>query len=116
MRYRWFIGGWSWLLMRITGGLLILYLGLHIYVLHFLAKGGEEFDRLMHTMQQPIFKLLEIGLLGVVIYHSLNGIRILVIDFGRGAWYHKKLFWLLMAIGIAIFLVGAIPMLQHMMS
>jgi len=100
--------------MRITGGLLILYLGLHIYVLHFLGKGGEEFDRLMVTMQQPIFKLLEVGLLGVVIYHSLNGIRILFIDFGRGALYHKKLFWFLMAIGAATFLVGAIPIFQHL--
>lgn len=116
MRYRWFTGGWSWLLMRVTGLLFILYLGLHIYVLHFLAKEGAAFDRLMRTMNQPIFKLLEIGLLGVVIYHSLNGIRILIIDFGRGAWYHKGLFWVLIAVGIVIFLAGAIPILSHLTS
>jgi len=115
MRYRWFTGGWSWLLMRVSGGLLIIYLGLHIYVLHFIGKGGDEFDRILRTVQHPIFKLLEIGLLGVVIYHSLNGIRILIIDFGRGALYHKKLFWILMLLGIAIFIVGTFPILEHLM-
>jgi len=114
MIYRWFTGGWSWLLMRISGGLLIFYLGLHIYVLHFLSEGSKEFDRLMLTMQHPIFKLLEIGLLGVVIYHSLNGVRILIIDFGRGAWYHKKLFWWFAAVGFAIFVAGTIPILGHL--
>jgi succinate dehydrogenase/fumarate reductase cytochrome b subunit len=45
-------------------------------------------------------------LLAFLIYHTLNGIRELVIDFGSGALYHKKLFWVMMVIGLVCFVAG----------
>ena len=43
-------------------------------------------------------------LLAFLIYHALNGVRELIIDFGNGALYHKKLFWATMIIGLAIYI------------
>jgi succinate dehydrogenase/fumarate reductase cytochrome b subunit len=45
-------------------------------------------------------------LLAFLIYHTLNGIRELIIDFGSGALYHKKLFWVMMVIGLVFFVAG----------
>jgi succinate dehydrogenase/fumarate reductase cytochrome b subunit len=49
-------------------------------------------------------------LLAFLIYHTLNGVRELIVDFGQGALYHKKLFWVMMAIGLALFIAGLIAL------
>ncbi len=77
MRYRWQLGFWAFLLMRISGVALIFYLMLHIYVLHHLLEGPAAFDELMKTVQSPLFKFFEVALLGAVLYHGLNGVRVL---------------------------------------
>ncbi len=112
MRYRWHLGYVAWLLNRATGIAITFYLVLHIWVIHHLAEGPQGFDRVMGFVQQPLFKLAEIGLLGVVLFHAMNGVRILVIEWGGGARIQKRLFWWVMAVGIALFLFGAWPILS----
>jgi succinate dehydrogenase / fumarate reductase cytochrome b subunit len=54
--------------------------------------------------------MLEIGLLGTVILHALNGIRLTLIDLGVGHGRQRQMFWLWsIGIGAVIFLAGAIP-------
>ena len=72
MRYRWQLGFWAFLLMRISGVALALYLAMHLYVLHNLLKGPETFDAVMKTVQNPVFKFFELVLLGGVLYHSIK--------------------------------------------
>lgn len=112
MRYKWQLGGISWVLHRITGIGISLYLFIHILVVSNLLKGPEAFNKEMEFVQQPIFVLGEIALLGAIIFHSLNGIRILIIDFGKGSLYQKKLFWAFMVAAIVIFIIGALPVLH----
>lgn len=112
MRYKWQVGGISWVLHRITGIGITLYLFIHILTVSNLLKGSEAFNRAMEFVQQPIFVLGEIALLGAIIYHSLNGIRILIIDFGKGSLYQKKLFWAFMVAAIILFIIGTLPVLH----
>jgi len=98
--------------MRISGVALIFYLILHIYVLHHLLEGPAAFDALMKTVQSPLFKLFEVALLGAVLYHALNGVRLLIIDFGSGAKNHQPWFWAMVSIGFLAFILGAIPILK----
>ncbi|MFC1888371.1 succinate dehydrogenase, cytochrome b556 subunit [Thermodesulfobacteriota bacterium] len=112
MMYRWHTGGIAWLLHRLSGIALAFYLVLHIWVIHSLSLGSERFDQTMDFLGSPVFKLLEIGLLGTIVYHALNGIRVLIIDFGNGAQYHKQLFWILVVgLGGLLTIAGAIPIL-----
>jgi len=111
MRYRWHLGYVAWILNRVTGIAITAYLAIHIWVIHHLTQGPEGFDKVMGFVQQPLFKLGEIGLLGIILYHAMNGIRILIVEWGRGALYQKKLFWWVMAIGVALFIFGAYPIL-----
>ncbi len=110
-RYRWHTGSVAWLLHRITGVLLSLYLLIHIWVVRTINQGPEGFNRVMATVQTPIFILFEVGLLGTVLYHSLNGIRLLLIDTGWGVRHQKGLFFLLAGIGAVLLGIGGLPIL-----
>jgi succinate dehydrogenase / fumarate reductase cytochrome b subunit len=106
LRYKWRTGMAAWALHRLSGLALIFYLTLHIWVTHNLGISQSKFNFWMDLLSSPIFKLLEIGLLGVVLYHALNGLRIILIDLGWGVKYHKAVFWGLVLIGGVAFLAG----------
>ncbi len=116
MRYKWRTGMWAWVLHRVTGLGITLFILEHIYTVSHLQQGRESFDNLMKLFGAPIFKLGELALLGIIIYHCLNGIRVFLIDFFGGANYHKPVFWVLVVVGLILFLVGAYPFVSPLMA
>ncbi|NWF54760.1 MAG: succinate dehydrogenase, cytochrome b556 subunit [Syntrophaceae bacterium] len=100
MRYKWQTGAMAWLFHRITGAAVGIYLLLHV-----LAQFGMKYDQkgLASISDLLTHKAVVVILLAFLIYHTLNGIRELIIDFGSGALYHKKLFWVMMGIGLVLF-------------
>ncbi|MCX5916700.1 MAG: hypothetical protein NTX30_08495, partial [Deltaproteobacteria bacterium] len=77
-------------------------------LLHILAQFGMKYDQkgLASISNFLTEKAVVVVLLAFLIYHTLNGIRGLIIDFGSGALYHKKLFWVMMVIGLVFFVAG----------
>ncbi|MBI5375950.1 MAG: succinate dehydrogenase, cytochrome b556 subunit [Candidatus Schekmanbacteria bacterium] len=116
MRYKWRTGMWAWVLHRVTGLGITYFILQHIWSVSHLQQGRESFDNLMKLYNLPIFKLGELGLLGILIYHSMNGIRVFLIDFYGGAKYHKQLFWVLTIIGAIMFLAGAYPFVNPLFA
>jgi succinate dehydrogenase / fumarate reductase cytochrome b subunit len=112
MHYKWKTGHWAFVLHRVSGVALSVYLIMHIYVVSSLYK-PENFDKVMAFLNTPLFKLAEIGLLGAVIYHALNGVRVFMIDYMNATRKHATIFWVLAAFGLVIFLAGAYPFLHH---
>lgn len=108
------LGTTAFYLQRVTGVLLLGYLLIHVHTIHMISDGPVAFDRALEMFKNPLFRLLEIGLLGVVILHALNGIRIIAIDFGVATRRQKRLFWILAgALGAMIFIAGALPMFMN---
>jgi len=104
----------AWAIQRITGILLLVYLFLHVRTVHKLSQGPAAFNEAMAFFGHPAFKLLEIALLGTVILHALNGVRITILDLGIGHERQRLLFWVVsLGIGALIFLAGAIPLFLH---
>jgi succinate dehydrogenase cytochrome b subunit len=98
-------GMWAWLLFRISGLILVFYLGAHIIVIstgHF-----DQLDRLMKTFDNPVLVLADLALVVAVLYHALNGVRIILMDLGVGIHRHKVMFWSAMAVVVACFAVFA---------
>ncbi len=108
VKYRYHTGTVAWIFHRLSGLALILYLVLHIWVIHNLDNPAG-FNKVMAFLNEPIFKLLELGLWGVIIYHAINGLRIILVDFFGGSKNQKKLFWGVVVIGIIVFIAGAVP-------
>jgi len=111
-KYRWqFSGMVAQVVQRVTGLLLLAYLFLHVHTIRQLSNGPAAFDRAVGQFKSPFFKLLEIALLGIVILHALNGIRITLIDLGVGHKHQRQLFWVWsVGFGALVFLAGAIPL------
>jgi len=100
----------AWWIQRATGLLLLTYLFLHVRTVHKLSQGPAAFNEAMAFFRHPLFKLLEIALLGTVILHALNGVRITLIDLGIGHDRQRQLFWAWsLGLGALVFLAGAIP-------
>jgi succinate dehydrogenase cytochrome b subunit len=98
-------GMWAWLLHRISGLVLVAYLLAHIGVIsqgH--VQGQAGFDRLFRTLESPLFVLLDVALVGAVIYHGFNGMRVLLMDIGVGIRGHKTVFYA--AMGAAVVCLG----------
>jgi succinate dehydrogenase cytochrome b subunit len=98
-------GMWAWLLFRISGLVLVFYLGAHIIVIstgHF-----DQLDRLMKAFDNPVLVLADLALVVAVLYHALNGVRIILMDLGVGIHRHKVMFWSAMAVVVACFAVFA---------
>lgn len=96
------IGMWAWILHRLTGLGLVLYIFIHIVLMSSsLLRGQQAFDAMLTLlMRHPVFEVFDTLLLGAVLYHSSNGIRILLFDLGvgNGVRSQKVLFWVFVAI------------------
>ena len=74
-------GQYSWMLHRITGVAVILFLFVHVVDTALVGWGPEAYDKVVQAYHNPIVHLLELGLVISVLYHSLNGLKITLIDF-----------------------------------
>ena len=96
---------WAFLLHRITGLALVFYLLLHITVISTSLKGPASFDMLLKKLTSPLFIVLDLGLLAAVLFHALNGARILLFDLGIGIRRQKFLLWSIVIIAAVIWSV-----------
>ena len=107
-RYRVRTGMFAWIMHRLTGVGLVVYLMIHVWGLTSLTD-PESFNALIAKYHNPIFKVAEFGLLVAVAYHAMNGLRIVLIDFLGWSPKQKKLFWTLGAVTLTIIAVGGWP-------
>ncbi|MGH8262140.1 MAG: succinate dehydrogenase, cytochrome b556 subunit [Steroidobacteraceae bacterium] len=74
-------GQYSWLMHRITGVAIILFLFAHVVDTAVVGWGPNAYNRVVSVYENPLVRVLELGLVAAVLYHSFNGIKILLIDF-----------------------------------
>ncbi len=84
---------WLWVLHRLTGVGILAFLFLHIADTYLVGFGGEYYNELVFLYHSPPFRILEVLLVGAVLYHAMNGMRIIILDFWeKGINHHKALF------------------------
>jgi len=96
------LGMWSWVLFRISGIVLVLYLVAHLWVISQGRIGGpQSLDTIFEALHTPLLVLLDLMLVAAVLYHALNGVRIILMDVGVGVHRHKAIFWVCMVLAAA---------------
>lgn len=101
--YRGDPGMWSWVLHRITGATIFFFLFVHVLDTALVRISPQAYDEVIATYKTPIVGLMELGLVAAVLYHALNGIRVMLIDFWwKGPRYQRLMLWM---IGITWLLV-----------
>jgi succinate dehydrogenase / fumarate reductase cytochrome b subunit len=106
----------SFFLRRLTGIALVVYLGLHIWVIGSATAGPQTFDVRLAAVQTPIFKLMEILLLAAVVYHAFDGIRLLIVHYFKVTEYRKSLFYAIFVVSVILTIAGGIPILLFMLQ
>jgi succinate dehydrogenase / fumarate reductase cytochrome b subunit len=79
--YRGGAGMALWALHRAAGLGILLFLALHIVDIFLLGFGEEVFNELLVIYTSPWARVLEVFLLFGVLFHALNGLRIVLQDF-----------------------------------
>lgn len=80
-RYRGDPSMWAWLLHRITGVGIFVFLLIHVTDTALISWGRDLYDAMMQLYHHPVFRIGEILLFGVVLFHALNGLRVITLDF-----------------------------------
>jgi succinate dehydrogenase / fumarate reductase cytochrome b subunit len=108
------LGMWAWLLFRVAGVIVALYLFVHIVIIsEGRLTGASTLDSILKTFDNPLFVLLDLLLVWAVLFHGLNGVRVLLMDVGVGIRSHKVVFVGAMALAVAFFvffIVAAWPL------
>ena len=112
--YRGKVGMWSWVLHRITGVAIFFFLLVHVLDTALVRLSPEAYNAVIDTYKTPLIGLGELGLVAAILFHALNGVRVILIDFWRkGVKYQNVMFWIVIAIALIIFLGFAPRHLAH---
>jgi succinate dehydrogenase cytochrome b subunit len=100
-------GTLAWLLHRVTGVALALYLLPHFFSINAARGGARALDAELAGFATPVFAVAEWLLVGAVCFHALNGVRIIALDLLDLAPRQKLLFWLVLLTCAAVFLAAS---------
>ncbi|MEU4801991.1 succinate dehydrogenase, cytochrome b556 subunit [Actinosynnema sp. NPDC023587] len=115
--YRGDLGMWSWVAHRITGVLTFFFLFAHVLDTALVRVSPDAYDKVIETYKNPIVNLFEVGLVGAVLYHALNGIRVMLVDFwGRGPKYQRPMLWAVLGVWVAVMIPGTYFMVVRTVS
>ena len=100
-------GTWLWLLKVITGILLVVLLFIHLLVNHFLSQHGlMNYADIVAYYQNPIIPIMEVCLLAAVVFHSLTGLRGIILDLKPALSLLKVIDAILITVGIVAVVYG----------
>lgn len=111
-------GQYAWVLHRATGLGVLFFLLVHIVDIALIGLGRDLYDKTVAFYATPFLIPMEIALVGAVIYHSLNGIRILLVDFWNvgGARHERTLFFATLVLTVLLTLPSAIIIITKAMG
>lgn len=101
------MGMWAFVLNRITGIGLVVYLALHLVVLSLLAAGEESWDAFVRLARSPIILIVDVVLIAGLLIHGLNGIRVGLVGLGFGVRNQKTAFVALMIVALIVLIYAA---------
>lgn len=97
-------GVWAWLFQRITAVLLIVMLAIHLIFTHIIGIGDISYETVGDRLAHAGFAAVDIILLAAAIYHALNGLRMVLMDY----WFTSRT--RAMALSIVLWVVGIAAM------
>jgi succinate dehydrogenase / fumarate reductase cytochrome b subunit len=112
--YRGREGMWSWVAHRITGVAVFFFLFVHVLDTALVRVSADSYNKVIETYKTPIVNFMEVGLVAAVLYHALNGIRLILVDFwSKGPKYQRHMLWTILVIWLIVMVPGAYYMTIH---
>jgi succinate dehydrogenase / fumarate reductase cytochrome b subunit len=96
-------GQWAFVGHRVSGMLVFFFLLLHIVDVSLINADPVLYDEVHDLYGNILLRLFEVGLLFALLFHSLNGIRIVLVDFFPGMVRNeRRLFAVVMALTLLV--------------
>jgi succinate dehydrogenase cytochrome b556 subunit/succinate dehydrogenase hydrophobic membrane anchor protein len=107
-------GQYAWALHRATGLGIVFFLLVHILDIMLIGLGRDVYDHTVEFYGRPFIIPMEIALVGAVIYHALNGLRVILIDFWPkgGVKNQRVLYYVALIVAVALTIPSAIIILN----
>jgi succinate dehydrogenase / fumarate reductase, cytochrome b subunit len=100
-------GQWAFVLHRITGFLVFFFLLLHVVDVSLVNVSAELYNEVHELYGNVLLRLFEVGLLGALVFHAFNGLRIVMVDFFPGAIRNEQaMFGVVLALTAVLTAVG----------
>ena len=101
--YRGKVGMWSWVLHRISGVGIFFFLLVHVLDTALVRVSPDAYNVVIESYKTPIIGIAELGLVGAIVFHGLNGLRVIAVDFwSKGVKYQAIMFWAVLAVTVAL--------------
>lgn len=91
---------WAFLVHRLSGLALALFLPIHFLLLGTALQGPAALDGALRLTELPGVKFAEWGLVVLLALHLMGGVRLLLIEFG--SWTGLRKNWLAIGLGVAL--------------
>jgi succinate dehydrogenase / fumarate reductase membrane anchor subunit len=102
-------GTWAWFLQRLSAGLLIILLAVHIFLDHYAQVGADITVSWVHErLGQILYIAVDYAMLALVLFHGLNGTRTVLFDFDMFVKRKKAVDVGLLVLGIAMMAWGIV--------
>ena len=112
--YRGREGMWSWVAHRITGVAVFFFLFVHVLDTALVRVSPNDYNNVIASYKTPIVNVMEVGLVGAVLYHALNGVRLILVDFwGKGPKYQRAMLWAISIVWLVVMVPGIYFMTKH---
>jgi len=82
---------WAFIVHRVSGLLLTVFLPFHFWSLAQALHGAEALDGFLRWTEYPLVKFAEIGLILLLAAHLSGGVRLLMLEFLAWRDWQKKL-------------------------
>lgn len=102
------LGTWAFVLNRWSGILLAVYLYVHLGILTTIAFNPAAYDRFLVIARSPLGLAFDVGLILLLLYHGLNGLRIIYASLAGKIEQHRGQFWAVVVITLVVTLYSAI--------
>ena len=89
------------------------FLFVHILDTALVRVSPESYDVVIDTYKNPFINLMEVGLVGAVLFHGLNGLRIMAVDFwSKGPRYQRQMLWTIVVVWVIVMVPAALLHVQ----
>jgi succinate dehydrogenase / fumarate reductase cytochrome b subunit len=83
-------GQWSWIFHRVSGLLTVAFVVTHVLDSTLVTFFPRLYKKTVKLFQHPLAGIGEIGLIGAVLYHAVNGLKVAVLDMKPEWWRQQK--------------------------
>ena len=113
LRYRGSEGMLAWAFHRISGVAIWAFILLHVLDIWLVGANPALYDEVLAFYASPVGRVMEMLLGAALLYHALNGLRIVIMDFWppmtryhRQLWYLNWVLFALVGIPVTIVIAG----------